>query len=281
MRVEIPFELLDPTRDNARRQYVHLDELALSIGEYGLLQNLIVREVVTTIEGQEVKRYEVRGGERRRRAIGLLMLSVEEQIKQYGKPLGSWLGAASLKSGCTDGGVPAFIIPASADEAAHLIENICREDLWPWEIGRRLASWNDAGYDQTWIADRLGKAQSYVSYFITIGRQLSPKVSDAIEKTGDKALVTKNSLLKLCRHYDPVLLEPMHLKQLEVFEQVLGTTRRRGPADESRSERIRVHKRAQRLGKMKVPGHAKLYVRAIYQYLFTDSYMTRPDFDFK
>ncbi len=272
MRVDIPYELLDPKPDNARRHFLHLDDLALTIADYGLLQNLVVKEKA---DG----RFQVEAGERRRRAIGLLMLDVPTQIKQCGKALGGWYGAAAVKSGSKDGGVPCFVIPKSADDAAHAIENIQREDLWPWELGRKLASWNDAGYDQEFIGRCIGKSQNYVSLFIVIGQRLSPKVSEAIEKTGDKSLVSKQTLSKICRCYDPVLLEPQHLKQVEMFERLLGATRKITSPSVDRSERHRVHARAKKLGRMKVPGHAKMYVRAIYEFLFDEGHVNSPKFN--
>ncbi len=274
MRVDIPYELLDPTPNNARKHFVHIDELALTIGDHGLLHNLVVKE-------KPDGRFEVVAGERRRRAIGLLLLSVPEQMKQHGRPLGAWLGVGSVKSGSKEGGVPCFVIPQTSAEAAHFIENIGREDLWPWELGRRLVSFNDAGYDQAYIATIIGKSPSYVSKHLVIGRQLCREVTDAIEKTGDKQMVSYQTLLRIGRLYDPVMLEPLRKQQVEQFEKILGRPRTYTKEDEARSERHRVYDRAKKLRSLKVPGHAKLYVRAIYEFLFREGYCTKPDFDFK
>ena len=273
-RVELPYESLVPTAAQARRQYVHLDELAMSIADHGLLQNLVARE-------KHDGTIEIIAGERRRRAIGLLLLPLPEQLRQFGKPLGNWHGGGAEKSGCTEGGVPVFVLPKTADEAAtHLIENVQREDLWPWEYGRELVSWHEAGYTQEWIAERVSKPRQVVSMLIMIGRQLSPKVSEAIERTGDKTLIGRKHLLRITRLYDPIMQEPLHLKQVEEFEKILGKTRQYVAPEESKSERIRVHERAKRLGRMKVPGHAKPYVRAVYEFLFSEG-RTTPNFNWK
>lgn len=275
MRVEAPYNQLVPTEAQARQRHVHLDELAISIAENGLLQNLVG---VLRDDGK----IEVRAGERRRRAIGLLLLPIAEQIQQFGKPLGNWIGGGAEKSGCPSGGIPIFLLPKTADEAAHLIENIQREDLWPWEAGRYLVSWSEAGYSQNWIADRLGKSQAYVASSMLLGRQLSPKVTEAIENIGDRSFISKANLFKIARLYDPVMLEPLHVKQVELFENILGKIRKYTPADDGRSERHRVHERAKRLGRCKIPGHARPYVRAIYEFLFSEEpYLKAPSFNWK
>jgi ParB family transcriptional regulator, chromosome partitioning protein len=272
MREEVPFSALVPTAKQARQQYTRLDELADSIFTHGLLHNLVCRR-------KSDGTIELVAGERRRRAIAILMLEPEDQVKQYGRFIGGW-EAAALKSGSAHGGIPVFMLPSSADETAHLIENIQREELWPWEYGRYLAAWYEAGYTQEWIAERICKQQTEVSKFLRLGTMLSPKVTEAIEKTGDRHLLGKKQLLKISKLYDDVLKEPLHTRQVEEFEKLLGKVQVYKTPDESRSERIRVHDRALKLGRMKLPGHAKPYVREIYEYLFGPDYK-RPNFNWK
>jgi len=274
-RVEVPYSKLVPTEHQARKKYLHLDELALSIANHGLLQNLVGRE-------KPDGTVEVIAGERRRRAIGLLLLPLPEQLKEHGKVLGNWLGGGAEKSGCPNGGIPVFIMPKTADAAAaHLIENIQREDLWPWEKGRELVSWSEAGYTQEWIADRVNLPRSEVGRLLHLGAHLSPKVTEAIEKTGDRTLIGKKLLLRIARLYDPVMQEPLHEKQVEEFETILGSKRSLEPSKD-KHPRFKVYDRAKRLGQCKVPGHAKPYVRAIYEYLFSnETYVRAPDFNWK
>jgi ParB-like chromosome segregation protein Spo0J len=277
MRCEISFEELVPTEAQSRQHYVHLDELALSIDQQGLLQNLVVKHRPSD------EKYEVIAGERRRRAIGLLILPIEVQVKEYGKPLGNWYGPgnAAERSGSTSGGIPCFVLPASAAEAAHLLENVQREDLWPWELGRQLLLWNEAGYNQEWIAERLSKNQQYVSLYIKLGRCLSKKITEALEKIGDRQLVTRQQLSRLARLYDPVMQEPLHLQQVDEFEKLLGHVRTYTRPEQSKREKDRVHDRAKRLRNMAVPGHAKPYVRAVLEFLFTERQMHKPHFNWK
>lgn len=273
MREEIAYDLIDPTPENVRQHYTRLEELAVSIAENGLLQNLVVM--------RKGDRFVCKAGERRRRAIGYLLLHPDEQMKQFGKVLGGWHGMGAAKSGSVTGGIPCMVIPTDAAEVANTIENIHREDLWPWELGKRLLEWNEAGYDQEYIGMRIGRSQTYVAKFITFGRCLSPRVTKAIEQTGDKGLISLKSLLKLCKHYDPVLLEPLHDQQVKALEEVFGHVRTYTKSDQKRGERTRVLERARKLARMKVPGHAKPYVRAIYEYLFSPHPVSKPDWNWK
>jgi len=278
VRTEVPYELLHPTADQARKKYRALDELACSLNDHGLLQNLVVKEIRNPLDSSIC--FEVIAGERRRRAIGMLLLPADEQVKQHGKFLGTWENAAR-KSG-SKGGVPVFIIPANMADAAHLIENIHRENLYIWELGRRLAAYQDAGQTCEWIAFHLQKSVTYTQNRILIGRQLSTKVSEALENLGEGDFLSRSALVKIARLYDPILQEPLHEQQVEALELLLGKTRRapKQSETESRSERIRVHERAKRLANLKrIPGHARPYVKALYEYLFSPGLMQKPDFD--
>lgn len=275
MRCELPYDRLVPTARQARQNYAHLDELAVSIADNGLLQNLVARELP---DGT----FEVVAGERRRRAIGLLLLPLEKQVEQYGKVLGNWIGGGAEKSGSESGGVPVFVIPATATEAAHAIENIQRDNLYPWEIGRHFIAWNDAGYNVEHIASIISKSDGYVRQHITIGRCLSPRVTGALERIGERDFMSQRDLLKICQLFDGIYQEPQHEKQVELFEKLLGRTKRGGPKnEESRSEKHRVFDRAKKLGHMAVPGHAKPYVRALFEYLFNPNPVQKPDFNWK
>ena len=258
MRCEVPFAELDPTPRNARSHYQRVIELARSIGKNGLLQNLVVTK-------KPDGRFEVNAGERRRRAIAVLLLSAEEQITQYGEIIGHWSGP-----------VPVFVIPETSDEI-NLIENIIRENLHPWEIGRRLAEWNDAGFDQLWISQRIDKGRGWVQTHLMLGRQLSPKVIEAIERMGGDVL-SQSQMLDICRLYDSIELEPLHEKQIERFEHLLGKPRLRRKPEEPKNMRQRVYERAKALKRVKVPGHARPYVQAVLRFLFDEKKSVRPDF---
>jgi len=258
-RISVPSERLVPTQRNARAHYQRILELARSIARYGLLQNLVVEEL------PDGSGYEVKAGERRRRAIEILCLSPELQTEKYGELIGDW-----------QGDVPVFVIPSDG-EAINLIENILRENLHPWEIGRRLAEWNDAGYDQRWISAQLNKSHGWVYQHLVMGRQLSPKVTEAVERMGSSDAVSQRQLLQIAIHYDTINLEPLHDKQVEAFETLLGAPRKKPERREPKAS-VRMYERAKKLRKLKVPGHAKPYVRALLEYLFSDKQVVRPNF---
>lgn len=258
----MPFELLVPTERNARSHFTRIEELAGQIAEHGLLQNLVVRR-------RHDDTYEVIAGERRRRAIEILRLPTEVQIENYGRVIGTF-----------EGPVPVFISPSTNHDAINLIENICREPLHPWEVGRRLSEWNDAGYDHEWIALHVGKSRSWVHIRITIGRYLSPTVVRALENLGSPEIINTSQLYKLSKLYDDVTQEPHHERQLELFERWLGSPRRK-KSEEPQTNSMRVYERAKRLRRMSVPGHAKPYVERITDYLFNPQKKLRISFDWK
>lgn len=261
-RFELPFSELLPTERNARRRCERLVPLALSIAEHGLLQNLVVQK---TTRGWEVK-----AGERRRRAIGILLLPADEQLKQYGRVCGTW-----------EGGVPVLLYGGLDVEAAHLIENIHREDLWPWDLGRRLCEWSDQGMDYREIGRRTGLSKTNVGRFCNFGRCLSPKVTDVLERIGTpkEPALDRSQLEKLCRLYDGIMLEPLHDEQMQLLEQMLGEPKKRRSV-EHRSATMRVYERAQRLRKIgkQCPGHARPYLRAIIEFLYSEQPMKKPKF---
>ena len=62
----IPLARIRPNLNQVRRTFHRIDELARSIAQYGLLQNLVVRPL------PEAGYYEIVAGERRYRALTLL-----------------------------------------------------------------------------------------------------------------------------------------------------------------------------------------------------------------
>lgn len=262
MRAEVPFTRLLPTENNVRRAYQRIEQLAVSIAEHGLLQNLVV---VERPDGC----FEVRAGERRRRAIELLRLSAEEQEKRFKKILGAWPD---------DKLVPVLVVPEYESEAANLIENVHREELYPWDLGRRLAEWNDAGFDQLWIADRVGRGITWVNSHMCIGRYLSPRVSSALEKLGKHSLKFEQ-ILKIARVYDQITLEPEHEKQVELFERLLGSPREPKPRINRSDLVMNRLKSLQKLGG--IPGHAKPYVKAVCDYLLSQERHARIKFNWE
>jgi ParB/RepB/Spo0J family partition protein len=111
-----------------------LEELALSIGELGVLQALVVRQVK---DG-----WEVVAGRRRLAAARIAGLS----------------------------SVPCMLRTLTADEAADvaLAENMHRRDLSAVEIALAYARLRDRGLLQKEIAKRVGKSEGHVSLLLTL-----------------------------------------------------------------------------------------------------------------
>ena len=132
----IAVDCIDEDPDQPRRNFgeQELEELSQSIGEYGVLQPIIVRR---SKEG----RYVIVMGARRYRAArraGLLEMPAFVQ----------------------DGGVP--------DRYEQMIENIQRDDLRAPEIAAFIADRLDAGDNQAEISRKLGKPRDWVSRYASV-----------------------------------------------------------------------------------------------------------------
>jgi ParB family chromosome partitioning protein len=132
---ELPIEMIRANPKNPRRFFREdeLEELAVSIGEKGLLQPLVVRPIEGT-QGQ----YEIVAGERRWRAAQLARLHV----------------------------VPVVIRTLTDAEALEIaiIENVQRTDLNPVEEAegyRRLME--EFAYTQEQLSKVIGKSRSHVA----------------------------------------------------------------------------------------------------------------------
>jgi ParB family chromosome partitioning protein len=127
-------EKIVPQKGQPRQRFdaVHLDELAQSIKEHGLIEPLVVRRI------GESDRFELIAGERRWRA----------------------LQKAGLREALV---VVKDVSPKDAFELA-LIENVQREDLNPVELAEALDRLlREHGYTQEALAERLGKDRTTVT----------------------------------------------------------------------------------------------------------------------
>jgi ParB family chromosome partitioning protein len=130
----IPLVRIRPNINQVRRTFHRIEELARSIAQYGLLQNLVVRPL------PEAGYYEIVAGERRYRALTLLAKDGRLEPAE----------------------VRCFLI--SGDGAyENIIENVVREDVPVWEVGRTYLSFHESGLTQAEIAARVGKTQGHVS----------------------------------------------------------------------------------------------------------------------
>ena len=135
---EVPLEFISPNPEQPRRDFDEesLQELALSIGQLGIIQPLSLRSL-----GPD--NYQIIAGERRYRA--------------------------ALLAGLTS--VPAYILKANEVELTEmaLIEYIQREDLNPIEIALAYKTLLDH-YDltQEQLRDRIGKKRATIANFLRL-----------------------------------------------------------------------------------------------------------------
>jgi ParB family chromosome partitioning protein len=155
----VPIEFLRPNPRNPRKFFdeEHLQELADSIRERGLIQPIVVRPVARTPDA-----YEIIAGERRWRA--------------------------AQRAGVHD--VPIHLIEASDQEALELaiVENIQRADLNPLEeAGGYEQLMREFAYTQADLAKVIGKSRSHVANtlrLLNLPSGIKTKVSDGLISAG-------------------------------------------------------------------------------------------------
>jgi ParB/RepB/Spo0J family partition protein len=172
---EIPHNQLRPSELNPRkhaRSDAEIDELAQSIADKGVLQNLVARPMigVATDDGRQI--YEIAAGEGRWRAVGML-----------------------LERGAYD---PEGHMPVSVRELGDedmieigLIENMQRKDLTPLEEGRAFMALHTAAFKRGGkkaagaavkrIAERIRKTERFVEKRIALARDLAPEAAELFD----------------------------------------------------------------------------------------------------
>ena len=131
------------SRDQSRKHFENIEELAESISAVGQLQPIIV-----TPRNASGK-YVIRSGERRWRACSLLGISVDAIVTDPGDD-------------------------ESLRKAAELVENIQREDLRPLETAEGIQAMLALNKSQADVARMLGKTRTYVSIHVGL-LQLPPE----------------------------------------------------------------------------------------------------------
>lgn len=134
---EIPLKELAPSPSNSRRHFdpLKLDELARSIGEKGIIEPIVVRQLKDAGKGEAP--FEIVAGERRWRAAGIAELDT----------------------------VPCIVRELSDIEVLEVqaIENLQRDDLHPLEEAEGYDQLiKRAQYDVARIASRIGRSEKYV-----------------------------------------------------------------------------------------------------------------------
>ena len=193
----IPLDRLKPRTNQVRREFHRIGELARQIELHKLLQNLVVRP--TTPEGY----FEIVAGERRYRALKLL--------QQEGR-------LASTDIPCAVLGTDGFL--------ENIVENVAREDVPLWDLGRAYVTLSDSGLTQVEIAERIGRTQGHVSTAIILAKNLAPAVLERLAKLPNAFPVQR--LLRLARLVDEHG-DPDEKSQQKLFKQMLESPGRRGP----------------------------------------------------
>lgn len=239
MRETLAHRRIKPDPNNVRQHFRQgpLQALAESIRQYGLLENLVVKEA------DDGESFYIVAGERRWRAIALL---IEEGLWDRDKE------------------VPVLII--DTDGAwENVAENILREDVAPWELGYRFLAFQEAGYTQQEIGSRIGRNQGYVSRHAAIARGLHPASVRALEKL--HASLTVSDLLSISALLDADK-KPDEKAQRERIELLAGTRKHRQKRRASRTDTQRLMRRMKHLqSEARVPAHARQLVDAICDYL--------------
>lgn len=236
----IPLELLHSNSKNIRKIYPRIRELADSIRELGLLQNLVVIE---TEHG-----YEIKAGERRFRAL------------QYLAKQGKW-----------DAPILCLVIDAEKATLANAAENCSRQEVPVWHVGLRFLELHEAGLLQEEIAKSIGKSQQYVSYAMNVASNTHPVVIGILDKL-DKSLVTARILRQLCQILDSQGLPDLE-KQREFLNQMIASRSiQKSPGRPKGSKsRANVAKRLEQLEAMPLPPLQAPIVKAVIHYLKGES----------
>lgn len=192
----IPLDRLKPRGNQVRREFQRIGELARSIELHSLLQNLVVRP--GTPEGF----FEIVAGERRYRALKLLQQ--EGRLKSTDVP-------------CALLGTDGFI--------ENIVENVGREDIPLWDLGRVYVTLSDSGLTQLEIAEKVGRTQGHVSTATILAKNLAPPVIERLAKLPNAFPVQR--LLRLARLVDENG-DPDEKSQQKLFKQMLESPGRRG-----------------------------------------------------
>ena len=191
----LELSLITPNPFQPRRVFdpTHLDELAQSIREFGILQPILVRKIGTG--------YELVAGERRFRA--------------------------SQKVGLKT--IPAIIKNLSDKEVAEmaLIENLQREDLNYFEEAEGYAKLiKEFGVTQDEIAKRMGKGQSTVANklrLLNIHPNVRKEISiNVITERHARALLKLNDTKSQLKALNEIYSKNLNVRQTDEFvEQLL------------------------------------------------------------
>lgn len=214
-----------------------VDDLAGSILEHGLLQNLVVEP--------KGSRYVCRAGNRRLCAIKKLMAE------------GKWSG-------------PVVCLVKRDSRWSQLVENVMRQDVQPWRLGARFLELKEAGYTKQQIGTKIGMTPQRVSMLQQIAEGLHPKAIAKFEQSLPNGTLTLSDLCRIARVFDPETFTPDAEGQIAEAQKLLGRVRRAaGGVRKPVTERVTVWRRYQKLrdNKVAVPAKYEAVVDAVVLYL--------------
>lgn len=238
---DIPLGLIDPSRDNPRKTYPQIPELAATIEGLGLLQNLVVYES----DG----RYEVKAGSRRLKAMHLLV-----EQNRPGWNLETPVSCRVLQKG-REGDLEA------------LVENIQRVNLPPWDDGAAFDKIvQNQGLTYEDIGKQIGKSREHIGSRVRLARGLSPQIIPILARIWPSG-PNIHELGKLASFIDKDTLKPDHDRQRKFLEELLTHgVRTKGKRKKYRT-RVALEDRIKKLGNMELPDHVQAIVDSILRYI--------------
>jgi ParB family chromosome partitioning protein len=229
---------------NYRGDYEGIDDLAESIAQHGLLQNLCVTEHP---EGY----YVVKAGNRR-------LLAIHQLVKAERWPADE----------------PLLCLVRDDDPWTELVENTNRSDVSPWNIGYRYLELLDAGFTMEEVAARLSISIGTVSNYARIARGMHPKIQERIGRLGHKSL-SKAQHLSIARQLDE-WGEPSFAAQEKLLQRFLDSRlprlykKRHKPRVMDHKENVYVRFNRLLNGQVPLPAHATAFVIPVLEYLNGD-----------
>lgn len=156
--------------------------------------------------------------------------------------------------------IPCRVVEGSDIEISllNLAENVCRQEVPPWELGQTYVDLMDRGITQVAIAKRLGVSRSLVTKYARLAKGLHPDVIKKLSKMKDGAPGSEKltSLIKL----KDELGRADSKKQLEKLDKMVNGA---SPKREGRALKTRFRQ----LKNMVYEERAHPYVVAVIDYL--------------
>lgn len=234
------YDQLEEDPKNIRTVYSGIDELARTIYEFGLLQNLVV---IPLGNGKFV----VRDGNRRKKAIGHL-IKTDHWPKEKG--------------------IPCLILDSDGN-FEQLVAEVQKQEAPIWHLGFRFNEFEDSGCNQEQISSYIGRSRGFVSRCQHIAANLCPEAIARLDALPPKAL-TAEQVHRVSVLVHPVTKKPDKEAQLGKIQSFLDLPRAIQKAGKHKSK-DRNNIITKRLYKLKtavrIPAHAAKVVNAVIDYL--------------